>query len=78
MTAQEWSLWKRYYEMEPWDDRRGDLQAAIIASTIANFAGKIMKKGTKPTAPKDFMPVYGKEEDPEVPSDPMAFFSKFK
>lgn len=50
-----------YDQMEPFGDMRGDLQAGIIASTIANFAGKISKKEVNPS---DFMPFLVKPQEP--------------
>lgn len=45
--------WARFGEVEPWDMRRMDLHAGIVASTIAN-ANRV--KGQRPFRPGDFMP----------------------
>ena len=36
MTAREFVEWGVYYQLDPWGGERGDLQAAIVASTVAN------------------------------------------
>ncbi len=47
--------WQRYAALEPFDERRADLRAGIIASTFANvMTGG--KKGGKMFTPHDFMP----------------------
>ncbi len=48
--------WIAYYELDPWGGPRGDLQAGIIASTMANI-----HRGRKaPLRPRDFMPQFGR------------------
>ena len=36
MSSEEFVYWQAYASIEPFGDQRGDLQAAIIAQTIAN------------------------------------------
>jgi hypothetical protein len=36
MSAREWAEWQLYYDVEPFGDRRGDYQAALIAKMIAD------------------------------------------
>jgi hypothetical protein len=48
-------LWA-YHKISPIDDSRGDLQAGIIASTVARCAGN------KDASPMDFMP-FEKRDD---------------
>lgn len=62
---QEWCL---YYQIEPWGEDRADLRAGIVASTIANHAGKLRAEGTDPALPADFMP-YLERPEPEAPAD---------
>jgi len=50
---QEWCL---YYQIEPWGDERADLRAGIVASTIANYAGRQRADGADPALPVDYMP----------------------
>ncbi len=54
-----------YFRLEPWDEQRADLRAAIIASTIANVH---RPKDRRPFRPKDFMP-YLEPEDPRALSE---------
>lgn len=52
MTARELGEWQAMYNISPWGERRADLRAGIIASTIYNVnitRGKSMKAA-------DFMP----------------------
>ncbi|EXI86092.1 MAG: hypothetical protein AW12_02174 [Candidatus Accumulibacter sp. BA-94] len=50
---QEWCL---YYQIEPWGEDRSDLRAGIVASTVANYAGRTRAEGAEPVRPADFMP----------------------
>ncbi len=61
---QEWCL---YYQVEPWGDERADLRAGIVASTIANYAGRQRADGTDPALPVDYMPYLDRD-----PSEPQA------
>ena len=36
MTAAEFHAWRAYYNVYPFGSMRGDIQAGIVASTIAN------------------------------------------
>ena len=58
---QEWCL---YYQIEPWGEDRADLRAGIVASTVANYAGRTRAEGAEPVRPADFMP-YLDRESPE-------------
>lgn len=71
MASAEFSMWVQLYNEEPWDDTRGDLHAGIIASTVANFAGKALKEGAPSLTPQDFMPLLPREEE-----DPLEHFRK--
>lgn len=48
-----------YYELEPFGQERGDLQAAIVASTVANVNRD--PKKSKPFKPADFLPNFEKQ-----------------
>jgi len=52
MTSAEFGEWLVYDQMSPGDPERGDLQAAVVAMTIANAHKG--KKG-KPFEIKDFL-----------------------
>ena len=60
MSSREYNDWLALASFEPIGDRRGDLQAAIIASTIANVH-RDEKKKDDPFQFKDFMPQFIKE-----------------
>ena len=62
IDSRELAEWRAFYQMEPFGHFRGDLQAGIIASTIAN-----VNKGKKGQAftPADFMPLIEKQEQTE-------------
>lgn len=72
MSSAEFSLWLAIYNKEPWDDARMDVGFAVVASTVANYAGKVRTEGHPPAALADFMPFL--ERPPEPEPDPMAFF----
>jgi hypothetical protein len=50
-----------FYRIEPWGPERADLNAGIIASTIANCHRDSTKR-PEPFAPADFMPKFGEPE----------------
>jgi hypothetical protein len=61
---QEWCL---YYQIEPWGEDRSDLRAGIVASTIANYAGRQRSDGAEPARPVDYMP-YLEQPPAEAPA----------
>ena len=58
MTSAELTEWLAFFELEPFGPERGDLQAGIVASVIANV-NRDPKKRKKEYTPQDFMPVFG-------------------
>ena len=76
MSSAEFSLWIRYNDESPIGDERGDYQAGIIASAVANMSGRILSEGVYRT-PSDFIPWLASEEPEEVQSDPdpIQFFT---
>lgn len=79
MSSVEFSLWMQYHSEAPIDDSRADFHAAIIAATIANYAGKTRSENAPPVTPKEFMPFqFLPAQDAEVEPDPIKFFSQFK
>ena len=70
-------MWIELHRREPIDDSRADFHAAIIASTIANYAGMQRKEGAPPVTPLDYMP-FQKPPEPAVVNepDPMEFFGR--
>jgi hypothetical protein len=63
MSAQEFSEWWAFYQMEPWGCEVDDFRAGLVAATVANTS-RDAKKHKKPFQPSDFMPNY---ETPPVP-----------
>lgn len=57
-TSAELTEWAAFYEMEPFGPERGDLQAGIVAATVANV-NRDPKKQKKPYNAQDFMPKFG-------------------
>jgi hypothetical protein len=74
MSSQEFSLWTALYREDQWGEARDDMRAGTIASTIANYAGKMRLQHAEPAQPSDFMPSLVKEVEEQEP-DPVAFFS---
>ena len=62
IDSRELSEWMAFYSLEPFGDIRGDLQAGIVASTIANANSG---KGSRTFQPADFMPLMEKPEQDE-------------
>lgn len=74
MSAAEFEDHWQDYQHSPWGERRGDIQAALISQTIANYAGKVRKDA----APiKDFLLDFDREPTPDAEPDPAAFFGPF-
>ncbi len=74
MSSAEFSTWLELYRREPWDDSRMDLGFGIVASTIANFAGRMRSETAPPARPGDFMPFVERSEEREPEIDPVAYF----
>lgn len=55
MSSKEFSEWIVYYSEYSFDVNKewNDFRAGVVASTVANFAGKTSKKAMKPS---DFIP----------------------
>ena len=52
MSSRELTEWMAFDLVEPFGDRRGDIQAAVVASTIANVN---RGKSTRPYEVQDFI-----------------------
>lgn len=62
IDAWEYYEWQCYFMQDPFGNERGDLQSAIIASTMANCH---TTKG-KRFEPRDFMPEFGEKKKRNV------------
>jgi len=70
MSSREFAEWLAFAGLEPLGDARGDLQAAIIAATVANM---LRGKDSKPVGIEDMLPRFDdtpaeaeEEPDPEA------------
>jgi len=68
------SEWQAVYSESPFGDERSDLQAGIIASTIANV-NRDPKKG-EPFKPADFMPFVKIEKPVQSPKTQMGILAR--
>ncbi len=59
MSSEELTEWIAYHSISPIDDSRGDLQAGIVASIVANVNRSAKSPAFKPT---DFMPYLDQQE----------------
>jgi hypothetical protein len=59
-SSRELSEWAAYHSLDPIGGTRGDLQAGIISSTIANVN---RGKSSKAFSPIDFMPIVNEKEE---------------
>lgn len=62
VDSRELAEWMAYYTLDPFGSVRTDLNAGVIAATVAN-AHK--GKSGRPFQPADFMPFVEKEEQTE-------------
>lgn len=60
-----------YEAIEPFGDRRGDIQAGMICSVLANIH---RGKDTRPFSPADFIPKFETpERRPQTPEEQLNF-----
>lgn len=75
MSSAEFSLWIEAYKDDRWGGKDEDFRAAVVASTVANFAGKQLANNAT-TTPQDFMLRYGDQQEVEQEEpDPLAYFT---
>jgi hypothetical protein len=73
MSSDEFTDWMLYYQLNPFGPWRGDVQAALVARTIANANAP---KGKKFHI-KDFMPAFKAHQprkDTIAPEQVLSFF----
>lgn len=56
LTWPQMREWLAFYQIDPWGGARGDVQAAIVSSTMANMW---RGKGKPARAVADFLPTFG-------------------
>jgi hypothetical protein len=71
MDCAEYQRWQAFDEVEPIGDRRGDIQAAIVASLIANVH-RDRKRQPKAYTLEDFMPFMPKAPEPQWSDDDLG------
>ncbi len=64
MPANEYNAWARYYRDFPFGGARGDLQAGVVASVVANCN---RGKGSRVYNPADFIPQF--TQKPQSPDE---------
>jgi hypothetical protein len=69
MRPDELGMWVAYYGLEPWDEQRADLRAALVATEVHRAMGS-KRSDRKPIVMADFR-LYEPEEKPEV--SPLSF-----
>jgi hypothetical protein len=62
MSSREFAEWVAYYRREPFGDRRGDIQAAHIASIVANCS-RDPKQRSEPYTIKDMLIRFAHDAD---------------
>ncbi len=60
ISSHELTEWIAFDQVEPFGDRRGDLQAGVVAATVANVN---RAKGARAYHVTDFVPEYGKKDE---------------
>lgn len=65
MSSEEFSVWCALWTEEPWGEYRADLRSAIVARTVAGFAGKTLPAGVELEL-ADFMPFAERPDDKEL------------
>lgn len=71
MSADEFGVWWREFQSNPWGEQRDAAHAALICATVSNYAGKVRKQPAELT---DFMLDFNTEKAPEAEVDPAMFF----
>lgn len=69
LDSHELTEWTAFDVVEPIGGRRGDIQAAVVASTVANIW---RKQGSSAFEPADFIPDYGAGVGEEKPATDYA------
>jgi hypothetical protein len=53
LTAEQFGEWAAFYGLEPWGFEEENRRVGVISATVANMAGKELKR---PVSPADFIP----------------------
>jgi len=74
LSSEELTEWIAYAQIDPFGSARSDLQAGIVASTMANIHAKQGHTFT----PKDFMPVFDGSRARSKSMTPKEMLAKLK
>jgi hypothetical protein len=77
MGSKELTEWMAYFELDPFGNERGDLQAGIIAATVANSSMN-RAKGSKALMPSEFMPDFSGNSKTIKPDSPELMEAKMR
>ena len=74
-SIREFRLWQAYAMIEPFGNIRGDIQAAIIAQTVANVH---RGRGQRSYKIQDFMPKFDRgKADSQTPDQMLAVMQQY-
>lgn len=73
MSSHEFSLWFALWLQEP-AAMRADIRAGIVASTVANYAGRVRGEHELPARPRDFLTFVPANEARPPEPDPLQHF----
>jgi hypothetical protein len=73
MSAEEFMLWAKLSEVDPWDEHL-DFGLGTVAAAIGNYAGKARPPSEPWLQPSDMMPLPRSKENEKEP-DPTTFFN---
>jgi hypothetical protein len=68
IDSAELTEWMAFYQIEPFGPERGDLNAAIVAQTVAN---RSRGKGERPYKLNHFLPRFGEKQEQRQSVDNM-------
>jgi hypothetical protein len=63
MTSSEFGEWMAFFALEPWGFEEENRRVGVLASTVANMSGRVLRDGTR-IKPDDFVPRERPKADP--------------
>jgi hypothetical protein len=63
LSAEQFAEWGAFFNLEPWGYREERSRVALIAQTVANVSGKVVRS---PMDLDDFMPRHREDPDADV------------
>lgn len=77
VSSRELTEWEAYYGIEPFGQERGDLQAGVVASVMAN-AWSDPKKRKREYGPGDFVLRFDGEDERESQVNARKIYERFR